>query len=154
MSSSEEMLQAFARDVELMLSTLPPSSADALVDNPERELEPAELELLSSMGHMLDPERDNKHLLSEYADFIKLAVSVDQSARAAMDRAQTVLEALPEEEGVALVLQPFQPLTDSQVETIKGLGDDTLMRPNAEGFQLAEDIAIFLDQNVTIADEE
>lgn len=154
MTSSEEMLQAFARDVELMLSTLPPSSADALVDNPERELEPAELELLSSMGHMLDPERDNKHLLSEYADFIKLAVSVDQSARAAMDRAQTVLEALPEEEGVALVLQPFQPLTDAQVEIIKGLGDDTLMRPNAEGFQLAEDIAIFLDQNVTIADEE
>lgn len=148
------MLQAFARDVELMLSALPPSSADALVDNPERELEPAELELLSSMGHMLDPERNNTYLLSEYADFIKLAVSIDQGARAAMDRAQTVLEVLPEDEGVALVLQPFQTLTQAQVDIIKGLGDDTLIRPNAEGFQLAEDIAVFLDQNVTIADDE
>lgn len=148
------MLEAFARDVELMLSVLPPSSADALVDNPERELEPSEVELLSSMGHMLDPERDNTYLLSEYADFIKLAVRVDQTARAAMARAQSVLEALPEDEGVALVLQPFQRLTDSQVDIIRSLGDDTLIRPNAEGFQLAEDIAVFLDQNVTLADEE
>lgn len=148
------MLQAFARDVELMLSTLPVPSADTLVDNPERELEPAEVELLTPMAHMLDPGRDNKFLLSEYSDFIKLAVSVDPGARAAMDRAQSVLEVLPEDEGVSLVMQPFQPLTTSQVEAIQKLGDDTLLRPNAEGHQLAEDIAIFLDQNVTIADEE
>lgn len=148
------MLEAFARDVELMLSTLAPASADALVENPARELSPDELELLSPMRHMLDPQRDYKYLLAEYVDFIKLAVRVDRGARAALDRAQMVLEALPEDEGVALVLQPFQPLSESQVEIIRGLGDDTLMRPNAEGYQLAEDIAIFLDQNVTIADDE
>ena len=148
------MLQAFARDVELMLSTLPVTAADALVENPHREFEPAEVELLSSMAHMLDPERDNRYLLSEYADFIQLAVSVDESARVAQDRAQAVLEVLPEEDGVALVLQPFQALTPEQVSAIDALGDETLLRANAEGYQLAEDIAIFLDQNVTIADEE
>lgn len=148
------MLQAFARDVELMLSTLPVTSADSLVENPHRELEPLESELLSSMAHMLDSDRDNRYLLSEYAEFIQLAVSVDQSARAAQDRAQAVLEVLPEDEGVALILQPFQPLTPVQVAAIEALGDDTLLRPNAQGYQLAEDIAIFLDQNVTIDEEE
>ena len=148
------MLQAFARDVELMLSALPATSADALIENPRREFESAELELLSSMSHMLDPERDHRYLLSEYADFIQLAVSVDESARAAQDRAQSVLEVLPEDEGVSLVLQPFQALTPTQVAAIEALGDETLLRANAEGHQLAEDIAIFLDRNVTIADED
>ena len=148
------MLQAFARDVELMLSTLPATSADALIENPHRELEPAEVELLDAMSHMLDSERDNRYLLAEYADFIQLAVSIDESARVAQDRAQAVLEVLPEEDGVSLVLQPFQPLTPIQVEAIQAIGDETLLRANAEGHQLAEDIAIFLDQNVTVADEE
>lgn len=148
------MLQAFARDVELLLSTLPATSADTLVDNPHRELEPLETQLLGSMVHMLDPDRGNRYLLSEYAEFIQLAVSVDQSARAAQDRAQAVLEVLPEDEGVSLVLQPFQPLTPTQIAAIEALGDETLLRANAEGFQLAEDIAIFLDQNVTIDDAE
>lgn len=148
------MLQAFARDVELMLSTLPATAADSLVDNPQRELEPNEVELLSPMAHMLDSERGNRYLLAEYADFIKLAVSIDEKARESLDRAQAVLEILPEDDGVALVQQPFQPLTPTQVDIIKGLGDDTLIRPNAEGFQLAEDIAVFLDQNVTVAEDE
>lgn len=148
------MLQAFARDVELMLSTLPATSADALVEDPHRELEPAEVELLSPMAHMLDSERDNRYLLLEYAEFIQLAVTVDQSAREAQRRAQAVLEVLPEEDGISLVLQPFQPLTPVQVEAIQAIGDETLLRANAEGHQLAEDIAVFLDQNVTIADEE
>ena len=154
MTSSEEMLQAFARDVELMLSTLPATSADALVENPHRELEPAEVELLDAMSHMLDSERDNRYLLAEYADFIQLAVSIDESARVAQDRAQAVLEVLPEEDGVSLVLQPFQPLTPIQVEAIQAIGDETLLRANAEGHQLAEDIAVFLDQNVTVAEDE
>lgn len=148
------MLQAFARDIELMLSTLPVTSADSLVENPHRELDPIEVEMLAGMPHVLDPDRDHKFLLSEYAEFIQLAVSVDTAARAAQDRAQAVLEVLPEADGISLVNQPFQLLSDSQVAAIEAIGDGTLLRGNADGHQLAEDIAIFLDQNVTVAEDE
>lgn len=153
-SSTEEVLQAFARDVELLLTTLPPTSADTLVEDPHRELDPIESEMLASMPHVLDAERENRFLLSEYAEFIQLAVTVDTTARAAQDRTQAVLQALPEDDGVALVRQPFQTLTSEQAAAIEALGDETLLRDNAEGKQLAEDVAIFLDRNVTLADEE
>ncbi|MFW2513675.1 hypothetical protein ACNI3K_07835 [Demequina sp. SO4-13] len=153
-TTTEEILQAFARDVELLLTTLPPASSGTLVENPHRELDPIETEMLADMPHALDPARDNRFLRTEYAEFIQLAVTVDATAREAQERAQTVLQALPEADGIALVQQPFQTLTDEQAATLAALGDDTLMRANADGQQLAEDIAIFLDRNVTIAEDD
>ncbi|WP_062135068.1 hypothetical protein [Demequina aestuarii] len=152
--TTDEILQAFARDVELLLTTLPPASSDTLVENPHRELDPIETEMLADMPHALDPARDNRYLRSEYAEFIQLAVTVDTSAREAQDRARTVLEALSEQDGIALVQQPFQTLTAEQAAAIDALGDETLLRANADGQQLAEDIAIFLDRNVTIAEDD
>lgn len=152
-ASAEQVLEAMKRDVQALLDSFPADAATTLINDPERELVPAEILLATGLENMLDSERGNRFLNEDYVTFFKAAVGVDPEALAIKNKVQAVLEMLPEEDAVSLVRDPFRVLTADEIVLLAVAEEPDLTQASAGGTVLSVPIAEFLRDNVRVSDD-
>ncbi|WP_430867184.1 hypothetical protein [Demequina aurantiaca] len=152
-ASAEQVLESMKRDVQALLDSFPADAATSLINDPERELVPAEILLATDLEHMLNSERENKFLGEDYIAFFRAAVAVDPAALEIKNKIQAILEVLEEDDAVSLVRNPYRTLTAAEASIINALGDPSLLQGTGDDVVLSPDLSQFLADNVRVADD-
>lgn len=152
-ASAEQVLETMKRDVQALLDSFPADAATTLINDPERELDAAEILLATGLEHMLDENRDNKFLSEDYVAFFKAAVAVDPEALDTKDKIQSILEVLDEDAAIALVRDPYRTLTEEESALIDGLEHEDLTQETNHAAILNPKLSRFLADNVRVADD-
>ncbi|WP_061964273.1 hypothetical protein [Demequina aurantiaca] len=152
-ASAEKVLEGMKRDVQALLDSFPADAATLLINDPERELVPAEILLATGLEHMLDSERGNRFLSEDYVAFFKAAVAVDPEALAIKDKIQSILEVLDEDAAISLVRDPYRVLTAEETAQIDALDGEDLTQSTNHAAVLHPQLSRFLADNVRVADD-
>lgn len=152
-ASAEQVLESMKRDVQALLDSFPADAATTLINDPERELVPAEILLATGLEHMLDADRQNRFLGEDYVAFFKAAVAVDPEALAIKDKIQSILEVLDEDAAVSLVRDPYRTLTADESALIEALPHEEITQRTNHAAVLHPQLSRFLADNVRVADD-